>query len=334
LAKQSDNPIRVVHVDPDGFGDTSVEQALFEAAFPHVQFESMEIDGSELAERVGPADVLLTHYTVVDAEALERIRPQVVVRYATGVDGIDLERATALGTRVTNIPTYCDDEVADHVLATALALLRGLPQYNADCARGHWNWRRVVPLRTFADSTFGFLGYGRKARATAERARALGCRILAHDPFMDDDAIRAAGGEPVGFEALFDGSHVLSIHAPLTPETEGLVDAAALARLPEGAVVVNSARGAIIDEPALIAALDSGHLGGAGLDVLTQEPPPADHPLLGRDDVIITPHSAWYTRDAEERARTRGTEIAIAALRGENCDGLYNPEALANMGSA
>lgn len=330
MANQAIHPLRVVHVDPDGFGDVSVERAIFESACPGVVFDSMEIASEELASRVGRADVLLTHYKIVDREALDAIDPSVIVRYATGVDGIDMDVATARGIRVINIPTYCDDEVADHVLAMALALLRGLPQYDADTGRGGWNWRLVSPRRGIADCTFGFLGFGRKARAAADRALALGCRILAHDPHMDAATMRERGAEAVGFDDLFDRSHVLSIHVPLTPETECLVNAPALARLPEGAVVINTARGAVIDERALLEALESGHLGGAGLDVLTQEPPPADHPLLGRDDIIITPHAAWYSEVAEQRVRELGSEYAIAALRGENCAGLVNPEALDN----
>lgn len=330
MPNQTDRPLRVVHVDPDGFGDVTVERGIFESAYPDVVFDSMETASEDLATRVGRADVLLTHYKPVDRAALDAIDPAVIVRYATGVDGIDMDVATARGIRVINIPTYCDDEVADHVLAMALALLRGLPQYSADAGRGGWNWRLISPRRKVADCTFGFLGFGRKARAAADRALALGCRILAHDPHMDAAAIRERGAEAVDFDTLFDGSHVLSIHVPLTPETERLVNAPALARLPEGAVVINTARGAVIDERALLEALESGHLGGAGLDVLTQEPPPADHPLLGRDDVIVTPHAAWYSEVAEQHARQLGSEYAIAAYRGENCAGLVNPEALAN----
>lgn len=330
MPNQADRPLRVVHVDPDGFGDVEVERRIFESAFPDVEFDSMEIAGEDLAARAGRADILLTHYKPVDRAALDAIDPSVIVRYATGVDGIDMDVATARGIRVINIPTYCDDEVADHVLAMAFSLLRGLPQYAADCGRGGWNWRLVSPRRRIADCTFGFLGFGRKARAAARRAGALGCRILAHDPHVTSESVRDDRIEMVDFDGLFNGSHVLSIHAPLTAETEGLVDARSLARLPEGAIVINTARGRIIDERALIEALDSGHLGGAGLDVLTQEPPPADHPLLGRDDVIVTPHAAWYSETAEQRVRRLGSEYAIAALRGEHCAGLVNPEALAS----
>lgn len=328
MSDSNPRPVRVVHVDLEGFGDVTVEQRIFEQALPGVRFESMELTADQLAREVGPADILLTHYTPVDRDALDAIQPQVIVRYATGVDGIDMDVATARGIRVINIPTYCDDEVADHVLAMALALLRGLPQDSADAERGGWNWRLVSPRRKFADTTFGFLGFGRKAQAAAARARALGCPLVAHDPHMEPAAIYGQGAQAVTREELFDAAQVLSIHVPLTADTMRMVDADALSRLPAGAVVVNTARGQVIDEAALVAALDSGHLGGAGLDVLAEEPPPADHPLLGRDDVIVTPHAAWYSQAAERKVRELGSEYALAAYRGERCDGLFNPEAL------
>ncbi len=327
-SKQAEE-IRVVHVDPDGFGEVDTERREFEAALPGVRFDSIAVGDDELADRVGPADVLLTHYTRVDRAALDAISPRVIVRYATGVDGIDLDEATRRGIAVINIPTYCDDEVADHVIASGLSLLRGLPQYNADCARGGWNWRLVAPPSRIADCTFGFLGFGRKAQAAAARARALGCRILAHDPHQPDEAFEREGAQAVDFDTLLRESRLLSLHAPLTPETEGMIDARALALLPAGAVLINTARGLIVDEAALADALDRGHLMGAALDVLSEEPPPADHPLLGRDNVIVTPHSAWYSTQAERLVRERGSHYALAALRGEDSPGLYNKESLA-----
>ncbi|MDZ7747922.1 MAG: C-terminal binding protein [Halofilum sp. (in: g-proteobacteria)] len=328
------SPVRVVHLDPDGFGDVSIERAAFEAALDDVTFDVLADAGDDLAGTVGRADVLLTHYTEIDAQAMEAIRPEVIVRYATGFDGIDMEAANRLGVRITRVPEYCDEEVADHVIALALALWRRLPQYGAHVARGGWEWRHAAPGRRFAEATFGFLGFGRKARASAARARALGCTLVAYDPHLGDDGITDHGAEPVGLDELLRRAHVLSIHAPLTPETEGLVDARALGLMPAGAIVVNTARGRIIDEAALVAALDAGRLAGAGLDVLCEEPPPSGHPLLGRDDVIVTPHAAWYSEQAERDCRELGTRFAIEALRGETCDGLVNPEALAGADGA
>lgn len=322
-------PIRVIHVDPDGFGDVTIERTAFEAAFNEVVFETIESGTRFEAAAVGRAHVLLTHYTPIDAAAMDVVGPEVIVRYATGVDGIDLDAATGRGIRVTRIPEYCDAEVGEHVIAMALALWRRLPQYDADVGRGGWHFRHAEPGGSITRATFGFLGFGRKARAAAGLARAMACRLLAHDPHLPEPAFAAAGAEPVAFDELFRRADIVSLHTPLTPETEGIVNARALALMRPGAILINTARGRVVDENALAAALSSGQLGGAGLDVLSAEPPPPDHPLIGRDDVIVTPHTAWYSREAERRCRELGTRYAIEALRGERSVGLVNPEALA-----
>jgi D-3-phosphoglycerate dehydrogenase len=321
-------PIRVVHLDPDGFGDIDMERAVFEAAYDPLVFDAIWPDERGNLADIGPADVLLTHYTEIDDAAMAAIAPEVIVRYATGVDGVDLEAATRRGIRVTRIPEYCDAEVGEHVFAMALALWRRLPQYDAHAKRGGWDFHHAAPGGSITGATFGFLGYGRKARAAAKLARALGCPVIAHDPHLPGDAIATAGAEPVAFDDLFARADVLSLHSPLTPETEGMVNARTLGLMRPGAVLVNTARGRIIDEDALIAALDAGQLSGAGLDVLSAEPPPADHPLLGREDVIVTPHAAWYSREAERRCRELGSKYAIEALEGRVSEGLVNPEAL------
>jgi D-3-phosphoglycerate dehydrogenase len=322
---QTKQAIRVVHLDADGFGDVSIERSIFESAFDGLTFETMAIDD---ASACGEADIVLTHYTELDELAMRAIRPEVIVRYATGVDGVDVEAATRLGIRVIRIPEYCDAEVAEHALALALALWRRLPQYSRHTAAGGWVWRHAAPGRRLADATFGLLGFGRKAREVAVRAHTLGCRVIAHDPGLADADIAALDVEAVSFEALMTRSDILSLHAPLTPSTDGLLDAVALARMPRGGILVNTARGRLIDEAALRAALDEGRLAGAGLDVLATEPPLPDHPLLGRDDVIVTPHAAWYSQQAEQRCRELGSQFAVAALRRQTCEGLVNPASL------
>lgn len=154
--------------------------------------------------------------------------------------------------------------------------------------------------------------------------------MIAHDPYLSDEEVRAADAEPVSFDEVVERSDVLSLHAPLTSETEALFDADVFDRMPSDAVVINTARGKLIDEADLIDALDSGSLFGAGLDVLATEPPAGDNPLLDRSDTIVTPHAAWFSGGAMDRVRRRGTLIAIAAFRGEAVDGVVNPEAFEN----
>ena len=323
----SRNPVRVVHVDPEGFEDLSVERELFEREFDDVEFEAVDTGGDAIADDVGEADILLTHYAPVPASALDATGCSVVTCYATGVDNVDVEAATERGVAVTNVPEYCDQEVGEHIVSLALALLRGLPQYDGHTAGGGWDWRSVAPVRTATDLTFGFFAFGRKARAAAERAEAFGFDLVAHDPYLDDDAVRAANAEPVSFDDLVERSDVLSLNAPLTPETEGAIDETVFERLPDDAVLVNTARGDLVDEAALLDALERGTLYGAGLDVLTREPPADDNPLLNRSDTIVTPHAAWFSGGAVERVRRRGTRIAIDAFGGEAVDGVVNPDA-------
>ncbi|MFB6220925.1 MAG: C-terminal binding protein [Halolamina sp.] len=312
-------PVRIRHFAPDYFGDVRLEREVFERELGNVtMLTAGSVDGS--------AEILATFGSPVDGDLLEETGCSVVASYTTGVDHVDVEVATERGVRVCRVPEYCDREVGEHVLATTLALTRGLPQYDAETAAGGWDWTVANPLRTFDELTIGLLAFGRKARVVANLAAPLGFEVVAHDPYVDDEEIVAAGVEPVGFGELVERADVLSLHAPLTRETRGIIDADALGQLPDGAVLVNAARGELVDESALVDALENGSLAGAGLDVFDKEPPGRDNPLRTREDVIVTPHVAWNSEGAKERVRIRGSEIAAAAYRGEAVDGVVNPE--------
>lgn len=322
--------IRVVHIDPHGFEDVAIERDVFESAFESVEFETVDTGGDALATDVDRADILLTHYAEVTDAAMDAIGCSVVTVYATGVDNVDVDAATERGIAVTNVPEYCNDEVGEHIISLALALVRGVPQYDAHTAAGNWDWGAVAPVRRLASLTVGFFAFGKKARAAADLAAAIGADVVAHDPYLSDDDIRAAGATPVSFDDLVEGSDVLSLNAPLTPETQGLFDASVFERMPDDSVLINTARGKLVDESALIDALDDGPLHAAGLDVLATEPPSADNPLLSRSDTVVTPHAAWFSPDAIRRLRERASGIGAAAYRGEPVDGVVNPEAFGN----
>ncbi|MBB6647194.1 C-terminal binding protein [Halobellus sp. MBLA0160] len=315
-------------LDPDWFGDVDAERDHFRDLLDNVVVEAIDCQEDEIPDRVGEADLLLSHYTGVSAEVMDATGCQVVSRYATGIDGIDVDAATERGVRVTRVPTYCNDEVGTHIVSLAMALSRGLPMYDASTEDGTWEWDLAAPIHPPERQTFGFLAFGNKAQAAAERARALGFDVASHDPYLSDDELEAKGATPVSFEELLDISDVLSLNTPLTDETEEMIDADALARLDDNAILINTSRGRVVDETALINALEADELRGAGLDVLAREPPDPDNPLLSRDDVIATPHAAWYSTGSEETLRRRGTEIAVAALRGEEVDGLVNTDVL------
>lgn len=276
-----------------------------------------------------PAAVVVTDVgTPVPEEALAALTPalQGVVRSAVGVSNVDVAAAAERGVAVANVPGYADDEVASHAAALLLAGLRSLQPYDEAVAAGSWDWRDGAPIGRLAEATVGIVSFGPIARRFAEQVAGFDAELLAYDPYVDPEEMAAHGVEKVGFEALFDRADHVSVHAPLTAETRGLVDADALGRLHAGSVLVNTGRGPVVDEEALLAALEADAIKAAGLDVLAEEPP-ADDPLVGRPDTVVTPHAAWYSEDAREEVNRRAAADAAAMIAGEEPAGRVDPEA-------
>jgi D-3-phosphoglycerate dehydrogenase len=265
----------------------------------------------EVAAQAGEADVLINQYVPITAEALDALpRCRLVVRYGVGVDNVDVEAAAARGVWVANVPDYGRDEVADHTLALALAVLRGVVALDRSVREGSWDLEAARPLRRLATLTYGVVGCGAIGTAVAGRAAGLGMRVLGYDV----PQVRSAPPiERAPLEELLSSSDLVSLHAALTPDTHQLIGAGALGRMRPSAFLVNTARGGLVDTAALLAALDAGELAGAALDVLETEPPDdlgwrlARHPR-----VVVTPHAAWYS---EEAFLTLKTEVAREALR-------------------
>lgn len=278
------------------------------------------------------ADALVSQAAPVDAGVIDRLqRCRVIVRTGVGVDNVDVEAATRRGIPVCNVPDYCTDDVADHTLTLALALARKLPQAVADLRGGGWMNSALRPVRRLSALTFGLYGFGRIARAVAKRAAAFGFRVAAHDPFVPDALFRELGAHRVDEDRLLADSDLLSLHMPLTEQTVGLLGAAGIERMKRGVLVVNCARGGLIDTPALLAALTSGQVGGAALDVLDVEPIPVDHPLWRHPNVILTGHLAWYSEEAlEQLLRSVGEECA-RVLQGQAPLHPTNPTYLARI---
>lgn len=262
----------------------------------------------ELAAELGDVDGVIAGLDRFDAEVLAAA-PQlrVIARYGTGVDAIDLDAAAGAGVVVTNTPAANSRAVAELALGLTLALLRHIPALDRDVRSGSWTPRTGLEL---AEATIGVLGLGRVGARFADLATAVGAQVVAHDPFADGEVARDHGVELVDMDQLAARSRVLSLHAPVTATTRDVVDRALLGALPEGALLVNTARGELVVEQDLADALDSGHLGGAALDAFREEPPPPDHPLLGRENVILTPHVGAQTAQARAAmARTATTEL-------------------------
>jgi D-3-phosphoglycerate dehydrogenase len=258
------------------------------------------------------ADAVIVCYAQITAAVVAGLtRCKVIGRTGLGVDNIDVPAATARGITVTYVPDYCLREVSDHAMALLLALARKVTLANKLVQSGRWELPPIVPLRRLEGQVLGLIGFGNIPRAVVPKAKAFGLTVITHDPYVSKDLLASAGVEGVSFDALLGRSDFISVHAPLMPATRGLLNAAAFAKMKKGALVVNTARGPLIDEAALIAALDSGHLGGAALDVVTTEPLAKDSALIGRDNVILTPHTAFYSVEALIELQTKcATDVA------------------------
>lgn len=248
-----------------------------------------------------------------------------IVRTGIGLDTVDLPGATRHGVCVAHVPDFCYDEVADTTWALLLAVTRKVLLADRMVREGRWNPGGLLPMRRLRGQTLGLVAFGHIARKVAERGRAFGVRIIATDPYVDADAMAREGVEKVSLDALLARADIVSLHAPLTEETRGLIGAAAFARMKPGAILINTSRGGVVDQQALVDALRSGRLGGAGLDVQSPEPPLPDNPLLQMDNVVLTPHYASTTVEALQELAAKVNRQIVQLLRGEWPTYLANP---------
>jgi len=264
------------------------------------------------------ADAILVTYAKLPGDLLRQLRRcKAIGRFGLGVDNIDIAAAAELGITVTYVPDYCMQEVSDHAMALLLALARKVPQSNALAQAGRWEMPAVVPIHRLAGRVLGLVGFGNIPRALAPKAKAFGLRVVAHDPYVSQQVLDAAGVERVSFDQLLEISDFVSIHAPLLSATRGLFNAEVFRKMKKGARLINTARGPLVDEDALVAALDSGQLAGAALDVVAVEPLSKDSKLIGRDNVILTPHTAFYSVEALNELQTKCAADVARVLSGE-----------------
>jgi phosphoglycerate dehydrogenase-like enzyme len=323
------------------YPDLSVEHRLYGSKVRVLMRDTEALADLDPAD-CAAVDGLMIFRHFVRAEDFARFpRLKAIVRMGVGYDRVDRKEAAARGVMVCNVPDYGTSEVADHALALALALRRGLLLHHERqraTPPASWTWIAHPLVKRSSAQTFGILGLGRIGTAAALRAKAFGFRVLAYDPYQPNGVELALGVDRARtLEALLRASDILSVHAPLTRETRGMLGAAEFAALPQDAVVVNTARGPIMDSDALMAALESGHIAGAGLDVLPEEPPVAPIPALlasyrarapqleGR--LIITPHAAFHSPEAWEDIRAKSAETMRAALLGPRPQNVIPPEA-------
>jgi D-3-phosphoglycerate dehydrogenase len=266
--------------------------------------------------------VALITWDSVDESDLEHMpRLRVIATGSVGYDHIDVAAARRRGIWVTNVPDYCVEEMADSTIALTLALVRGVVALDRSVRNGGWDDHAAGPLERVGDTRLGIVGFGRIGRAVAARARALGMEVWAHDPLVADVDIADAGARSVTLDELVEGCNVVTLHVPGSPKTEKLIGARELALMPRGAYLVNTARAALVDDEALMAALDSGALGGAAIDVLREEPPAPGHPAPAHPRLIVTPHAAWYSPRAEREVYRRAALAVRAVIEGRTPEG-------------
>lgn len=299
------------------FPDVELERRIIEeAGFRFVEAQCSTED--ELVEVAADADALINQYAKVTASVLERLpKVQVVSRYGIGVDTIDVDAATRLGIIVGNVPDGSLHEVFEQATAIILGLSRGLGHYGTALRAGEWDYRAAALLRRFQGSTLGLIGFGAIPQTMLSKLSGFALRVAAYDPFASPTRAAELGVELLPLEEVLAQADAVSIHVPRTPGTIGLLGAEAFALMQPHAVVINTARGGIIDEDALLAALRENRIAGAGLDVFDAEPLATDHPLRYMPNVLVSPHSAWYSEDSKVEIRLKATRNVVEVLQGQ-----------------
>ena len=306
---------------------------------PGIDIAALNADNEEaLAGRVETASVVLSYgFFKISRASIQLLRDcRLIIRCGVGYDNIDIAFAREKGIPVANVPDYATEEVADSAIGMMLSLTRGIHLLNSRlrAKEGSWSYTLAAPLTRLRGNTLGIIGLGRIGTATALRAKALGLDVVFYDPYKPTGYDRTLGiRQTPDLDALLEQSLILSLHCPLTTETRNLIDARKLRLLPKGAFLINTARGAIVDNSAIPEALESGKLAGAGIDVLETEPPPDNHPLFAawrnprhpaHHRVILNPHSAFYSEDSLLELRKKGARTALQALSGKPVPNIVN----------
>ena len=282
----------------------------------------------ELVENCAGADGIVVQYASITAEIMDALPSvRVIGRYGVGFDTIDVEAATQRGIAVCNVPDYGTEAVSDHAIALALSAAREIPRLDRGVREGRVEFPAIRPLNLVGRRIFGIIGLGRIGSSTARKAAALGYEVLCHD-ILAEGADTFRGYPHVGLDELLQRSQVVSIHTPLTAATRHLIGGPELAMMRSDATLVNTARGAIVDTLALAEAVRDGAIRSAALDVTEVEPIPLDHPLLALPQVILTPHTAWYSEESYGELKRRAVENVATLLVEGTARDIVNPAAL------
>lgn len=297
------------------------KQIFKEAGIDLVEYQIK--DPKDLIGVIDDADGIITQYSEINADVIKHLEHcKVIIKYGIGVNNIDVQAATEKGIYVCNVPDYGVDEVSNHAIALIFALSKKLPIIVKALRGGEWGYDSIVPLYRFSEATVGLVGFGRIPQLVAKKLAGFGVRILAYDPYINSEAAEKLGVTPVDFDTLCRESDFISLHCPLTEDTKHLFDISAFEKMKNSAFIINTARGPVIKETDLITALKEGMIAGAGLDVFESEPIEKNNPLLGMDNVITTPHCAWYSLRAIDNVQRKAAEEVVNVLLGNepwNC---------------
>lgn len=300
------------------FPNLDPEREVLAQVGAEVVYPGPDASDEKLVEVAADADGILNCYRKIPRALYAAAkRCKIITRYGIGTDTIDIPEATRHGIIVCNVPDYCVEEVSDHAISHILGCARKITLANNLVKSGTWSLGPLKPISRLSLLRLGLLGFGRIPRRVAAKAKVFGFSIIAYDPNIDDAFANEAGVRRVSFEDLCRDADIISVHAPLTDETRGMLNADAFSKMKDGVIIVNTARGGLINESHLYDAVLSGKVGAVALDVMSSEPPSADNPLLRLPNVVITPHSAWYSEQALADLQYRAAWEVAAVLRGE-----------------
>jgi D-3-phosphoglycerate dehydrogenase len=311
----------VVITDYD-YDDVEIERQIVEAAGFRLVAAQSKIE-DEVIDIARDAAAVIAQYAPISARVINALtRCQIIARYGTGVDVIDVEAASRRHILVTNVPNdWCEGEVADHAIALMLQVARKIGAYDRATRSGVWRWQTGRPIPRLQGQTLGLLSFGAIAQAIARRATGFGMRVIAHDPYMAPASLKEHGAMPVSFDDLVGQSDVLVIQAPLTRETHGLFGESVLRRMKPTSILVNTARGPIVNDRALFRALSEGWIMGAGVDDIEEEPSKVanwkpTNPLFSLENIVITPHAAYYSEESVGTLRDFVAREVVRVLTG------------------
>ena len=308
---------------------TDPERAVLEAAGAEV-IVAPNGDEDTLINLAKDVDAIMTCFAKVTDKVIRSAENCVAIgRFGVGVDNIDVTTATELGIPVTYVPDYCVDEVSDHVLAMLHTWNRKIALFSQSVKNDGWGHLGLtMRIKRLRGKTIGIVGFGRIGQAVAEKASAFGLEILASDPVITEEVVESHGGKLVSLTELLKNSDFVSLHAPLTAATEKMIGPKELDLMKDDSFLINAARGPLIDESALYDALSNGKIGGAGLDVMVENEPAKDHPLMQLENILITPHTAFFSQESTLELEERAASEVVRVYRNTMPENLVNKEVL------